>query len=597
MTKISLKKLNDKKQEKVKRPKKILDKKAIKIAFDILAIFSVIIFSMTLMQKAFQNDTFYTVKIGQLIRNNGIDYLDHFSWHESLPYMYPHWLYDVITSLIYDFAGGFRGIYIANVLLTAILGVCIYIANKKISKNQILAFVITLGQMYLMKGYFAARAQLLTFVLFAIAIIFIEKFLEKPKVIYGAILVIIPIIIANVHSAVWPFYFVLFMPYIGEYLLRIILDAHIPHNVYKIYLKQRINRTNKKLKKANKEKAVIYHNKLTALNKSIQKSNEQFDKFVIKQNSRRKNPYKLSLEKNNNVLKLIVVMIICLFTGLLTPIKDMPYTYTLKIMQGTTTKSINEHLPLTLIDNKPLLTLLAICISMGIFTKVKLRFRDVLFISGLTLLALMTRRQVSMLVLFGGLFFCRILSDFVAMYDKNGTEDLKEYMTSLLGEILTIILIGSLSYCMYREKINQEYINEKEYPIEASKWIKENIDYKNMKIFNDYNYGSYMLLNDIPVFIDSRCDLYTPEFNGTYNKEKKKYEGQNIFGDYMDISSIATDYDNKFDQYKITHVITKANSKLNMLIKKDKEHYNEIYKDSDFIVYERNTKSETQAEE
>ena len=76
MAKISLKKLIDKKTED--KQKKVLDKKAVRIAFDILAIFSVIIFSMTLMQKEFQNDTFYTVKIGQLIRTNGIDYIDHF---------------------------------------------------------------------------------------------------------------------------------------------------------------------------------------------------------------------------------------------------------------------------------------------------------------------------------------------------------------------------------------------------------------------------------------------------------------------------------------------------------------------------------------
>ena len=36
-------------------------------------------------------------------------------------------------------------------------------------------------------------------------------------------------------------------------------------------------------------------------------------------------------------------MIICVLTGLLTPLGDTPYTYLYKTMQGNTTQNINEH--------------------------------------------------------------------------------------------------------------------------------------------------------------------------------------------------------------------------------------------------------------
>lgn len=39
-----------------------------------------------------------------------------------------------------------------------------------------------------------------------------------------------------------------------------------------------------------------------------------------------------------------------------------------------------------------------------------------------------------------------------------------------------------------------------------------------MKLFNEYNYGSYLLYKGVPVFIDSRADLYAPEFNGNVQK-------------------------------------------------------------------------------
>ena len=279
-------------------------------------------------------------------------------------------------------------------------------------------------------------------------------------------------------------------------------------------------------------------------------------------------------------------MIICIFTGLLTPIKDMPYTYTWRIMQGNTTQNINEHLPLTLIENKPVLISLAIIIALGMFTKLKIRLRDIFFISGLTLLAFMSRRQVSMLVLFGGFSAARMIADFFEMYDKEGTVEILNYETTILGEVITIFLVFLISYFSYSGIRNDVFVSQSSYPVEACKWIKENLDYKNIKIFNDYNYGSYMLLQDIPVFIDSRCDLYTPEFNGEYDKAKKKFVGKDIFTDYINISSIGTYYNDKFEEYGITHVITKSKSKLNMLISRDSK-YKKIYSDNNFIIYER----------
>ena len=107
-----------------------------------------------------------------------------------------------------------------------------------------------------------------------------------------------------------------------------------------------------------------------------------------------------------------------------------------------------------------------------------------------------------------------------------------EYMTSILGKILTIAIAVTLSLLMYKGKENDHFVNEKSYPVDAANYILENIDIENMRLFNEYNYGSYLLFRGIPVFIDSRADLYAPEFNGTKN-EKGKWEGRNIFSDYI----------------------------------------------------------------
>ena len=88
-----------------------------------------------------------------------------------------------------------------------------------------------------------------------------------------------------------------------------------------------------------------------------------------------------------------------------------------------------------------------------------------------------------------------------------------------------------------------------------------------------------MLFRGIPVFIDSRADLYAPEFSGLKD---------DIFSDFLNISGIGEFYEDVFEKYGITHVICYRNSKLNLIIIKTHDsNYKEIYVDNNFIIYER----------
>ena len=207
--------------------KKLLKKEVnINVNFTVVAIVLIAIFCICITPVTFQNDTYYTIKIGELIKNNGIDMMDHFSWHENLSYTYPHWLYDLCTYLIYA-VGGFKGIYITTCALSVILGVSIFLVNSKLTKNKSLSFIVTMGALYMLESYIAARAQLVTFILFIWEMFCIEKFIENRKVGYGIVLIVISTLIAHLHVATWPFFFVLFLPYIPAYLIAVIADVVI----------------------------------------------------------------------------------------------------------------------------------------------------------------------------------------------------------------------------------------------------------------------------------------------------------------------------------------------------------------------------------
>lgn len=557
-----------------------MDKRT-KIKFNILAVIMIMIFCFALTPKTLQNDTYYTIKIGEYITQNGIDMKDPFSWHEDLPYTYPHWAYDLATYEVFQLGentgiGGFTAIYVMTVVLAMILGVTLYIASNKICKNELIAFIVTLGVLYLLKSFIAARAQLVTYILFVLQILFIEQFLATKKKRYAIGLVIIPIIIANVHLAVWPFYFVLFLPYVAEYIIALIADSNL-------YYRLNIAIKNSKLKKL--EKKENQKEKIEKVQKQISDLKEKEQESIKKREKRRNNPYKIIIKKNSNVKWLIVIMIICAFTGLLTPLGDTPYTYLIKTMQGNTMDSISEHLPLTLINNTNMIVVLIMFLALLICTDTKITLSDFFMLCGLVLLSFMSRRQISMFALVGGFIFQKMAGSFIQKYDKDGCDAVSTAMTTIVGKILTTLLIVLISFYFYRGKIKAKIIDESSYPVAACDYIIENLDLSKIKLFNEYNYGSYLLYRGIPVFIDSRADLYAPEFNGTKD-ENGKYNGRDIFSDYINTSNISTYYDDKFKQYEITHVILKKNTKLNMLIMRDVK-YKEIYSDKNFVIYER----------
>ena len=104
----------------MKQNKTKLTKKEINVRFNIVAMICICIFAVGIVGKTLQNDTYYTITLGKYILNNGIDMMEHFSWHEGLIYTYPHWLYDIGIYLIYN-TFGFFGIYVSTIVLTAIL--------------------------------------------------------------------------------------------------------------------------------------------------------------------------------------------------------------------------------------------------------------------------------------------------------------------------------------------------------------------------------------------------------------------------------------------------------------------------------------------
>lgn len=544
------------------------EEKVLNMKFIIMAIICICLFIIAIVPRELQNDTFYTIKLGKLILDNGIDMQEHFAWHEGLPYTYPHWLYDIIIYLIFSVAG-FNGIYISSIILGIALGIAIYLTNTKLTKNTVIPFFTTILVLYMGKDFITARAQLITFILFVLTIYCIEKFLETRKKRYAVDLLIIPILIANIHAAVFPFYFILYMPYIGEFFVSFFLKQG--DLITKLLLKSdeiEIKKLEKKEKLNEKQTK-----KLELLKTRVEKNKVRIEE---KQNIK-KEPYKIIVEDNKNVVALIIIMIIAAFTGLLTPIGDTPYTYLIHTMQGNTTGNISEHLPIILYNSKYVLGYIIIAVCLISFTKVKIKLSDLFLLGGLILLTIMSRRQSSMLYFVAILVMNKIVCKLIEMYDKDGINEILKYFTSILGKIIIYSVFVVFMVFSLKQAKDTEIVSKKSYPVEATEFIKQNLDVKEVKLFNEYNFGSYLLYNDIPVFIDSRADVYDPQFNGWED---------DIFRDFINLTNACNDYEEKFEHYGITHLLIYRNSTLDKVLRLD-TNYNELYKDDNFILYQR----------
>lgn len=543
-------------------------KKKTSVKFTILAVILIAIFCIALTPVTLQNDTYYTIKVGEHMAKYGIDRQDPFSWHENLAYTYPHWGYDLLTYFIYQIAG-FTGIYVTTCILCVILGLAIYFVNTKLAKNQVFSFLITIGVMYMIRGYIAARAQLVTFILFILTIYLIEKFIETKKKRYAVGLILIPLAIANLHVAVFPFYFVLYLPYIAEYLLALLAETIIYRKGEALFLTIKLNQYKKK---AGQEE------KVEELKKKQKELEAKIDKIKIKRTKELQKPYKIKFIKNPNVKWLMVIMIICLLTGLITPLGTTPYTYLAKTMQGNTTQNINEHLPMTLSDDNDAMCALILFLAILIFTKAKIRLSDLFMIGGLCYLMMDSRRQITMFAIIGSVILNRLIMQLVEIYIKPKEKEAVAKACKIVGTVVIIVGTLAFSYHFGKDKLQDKYIDESTYPVKAADFILENIDLGTARFYNEYNYGSYLLFRGIPVFIDSRADLYAPEFSG---KE------EDIFSDFIDTSSIGTFYGDTFEKYHMTHIIAYKNSKVNMLITKTNDpKYKQLYEDDNFVIYE-----------
>ena len=274
-----------------------------------------------------------------------------------------------------------------------------------------------------------------------------------------------------------------------------------------------------------------------------------------------------SIRKKNKLF--IFTHFITILTAFISPLGLSPYTYIPKVIHSYSKVIITELQPLPLIKSIILFIILFLPIIICFIKKRKLKSYDILFLIGCYIMAIMAKRNLYIALMAMPIPITNIYKNF----------NFKIKTDNLLTYIILSLIIISLSLNNYLKIKNEIFIPNSVYPVSAVNYINKKMNKDEIKIFNDFNYGSYLEFNDIKTFIDSRSEIYCEEFNNsTILKEWAKFNNY----DEKEIYNI-------IKKYKITHLLVKRN-----MYYKDYLYYNDdfelLYEDEYFLLYKVKTK-------
>ena len=290
------------------------------------------------------------------------------------------------------------------------------------------------------------------------------------------------------------------------------------------------------------------------------------------------NKFQYSNLKNEKLL--VILVFLAFLIGFFTPIFGTAYTNLISCMSGASTEFIGELQPVNIFENYILLFMITTVISIIGFTKTKIKIIDLLFTLGLIVFSTLAMRNLFFMYLIGIVFYINILKSFLNTY--LGQDIIKKLEKSIVFIIVISIFVLALSIYNISEKTNQKYIYDSVYPVEATEWILKNVGYNNSRIWTSFDWGSYLELNGIKVFIDSRSGMYTVQEN----------ENCTVLSDWISVTTGKESYIDIFEKYKITHVLVENDELINKYICYD-DNYKIIYKDFHFSLYEKIAHKET----
>jgi hypothetical protein len=164
----------------------------------------------------FQNDTYWLINTGRYILQHGFPAFEPFTMHQDLHFIVQQWLSTIIFYKGYETAGNL-GVHAIVVLCSLLVIFSSYRLALQMSNGKtLIAGYATAFIAVSLSFFMVPRPQAFSLFLFILEINLLELCIRSEKhsarVVSG--LATISFFLINLHAAMWPFFFVLYLPYL-----------------------------------------------------------------------------------------------------------------------------------------------------------------------------------------------------------------------------------------------------------------------------------------------------------------------------------------------------------------------------------------------
>lgn len=168
--------------------------------------------------KSLDNDIWFLLSHGRYVLENGFPHVEPFTIHQNFHFVMQQWLSSVIFWVVYSGLGDI-GVKLLTMVCYALIVFIIYKLCMKVSENNFfLSFSITLAVSIVLSFFMLSRPYIFSAAVFALELYILENYKSDGNKKVLLFLPLLSVLLINLHSAMWPMMFVLFLPYAVETL-------------------------------------------------------------------------------------------------------------------------------------------------------------------------------------------------------------------------------------------------------------------------------------------------------------------------------------------------------------------------------------------
>lgn len=192
-------------------------------------LFIVMFLPALFITKSLDNDFYFLYKHGEYIMNHGFPFTEPFSIHNDLSFVMQQWLSASIFYLIKKYIG-ILGVFLFFTIITMLNIYLLFKILVLITDNIPWACFLTIPNSIFIREINSTRPMIISYTLTLILIYLLIRYTKNNKKTILYFLPLISLLQSNLHAAIWPFLFLMIMPFIFE--LKIFAHKKIYYEKY-----------------------------------------------------------------------------------------------------------------------------------------------------------------------------------------------------------------------------------------------------------------------------------------------------------------------------------------------------------------------------